>query len=133
MLHCVVEVFARANSERRCNEVGTLLQYPYFQDELNRLTQRDARSLYIRFAQNNLPSSPEEIKKLHSDIKFVRAPRLDPKGKRGINYVFVEFGSEAECKAAKIKLATTQFQGSELFVDFLAEFFIECFVEISLH
>ena len=97
------------------------MQYPYFQDELNRLTQRDARSLYIRFAQNNLPSSPEEIKKLHSDIKFVRAPRLDPKGKRGINYVFVEFGSEAECKAAKIKLATTQFQGSELFVDFVGE------------
>merc|ERR1712029_796678 len=40
-------------------------------------------------------------------------------GRRGINYAFVEFGTESECKAAKNKLSTTQFQGSELFVDFV--------------
>ena len=90
-----------------------------FQDELTRLVQRDLRSLYIRFSQNSLPSKPDEIKQLHSDIKFVRTPRLDPKGRRGINYAFVEFGTESECKAAKNKLSTTQFQGSELFVDFV--------------
>jgi len=88
-------------------------------DELTRLVQRDLRSLYIRFSQNSLPSKPDEIKQLHSDIKFVRTPRLDPKGRRGINYAFVEFGTESECKAAKNKLSTTQFQGSELFVDFV--------------
>merc|ERR1712058_92917 len=88
-------------------------------DELTRLTQRDLRSLYIRFSKNNLPNKPDEIKNLHPDIKFVRTPRLDPKGVRGIHYAFVEFGSESECKSAKNKLSTTQYKGSELFVDFV--------------
>merc|ERR1711915_375947 len=88
-------------------------------DELTRLTQRDLRSLYIRFSKNNLPNKPDEIKNLHPDIKFVRTPRLDPKGVRGIHYAFVEFGSESECKSAKNKLSTTQYEGSELFVDFV--------------
>ena len=93
----------------------------FFQDELNRLNQRDSRSLYIRFTQNSLPTDPDQIKKLHSDIKFVRTPRLDLKGRKGISYAFVEFGSESECKVAKNKLATTQFNGSELYVDFVGE------------
>lgn len=95
------------------------------QNELQRCTQRDLRSLYIRFGQDNRPSKPDEIKKLHSDIKFVRTPRFDAEAAgskfKGICYAFVEFGSEAECKNAKNKLATTQFQGSELFVDFVGE------------
>lgn len=93
-------------------------------DELERVIQRDARSLYIRFAKDNLPREPEEIKKLHPDIKFVRTPRLNIKLKdenQKIHYAFVEFGNEAECKAAKNKLATTQYEGSELFVDFVGE------------
>jgi len=95
------------------------------QNELQRCTQRDLRSLYIRFGQDNRPSKPDEVKKLHPDIKFVRTPRFDAEAAgskfKGICYAFVEFGSEAECKNAKNKLATTQFQGSELFVDFVGE------------
>ena len=95
------------------------------QNEQQRCTQRDLRSLYIRFGQDNRPSKPDEVKKLHPDIKFVRTPRFDAEAAgskfKGICYAFVEFGSEAECKNAKTKLATTQFQGSELFVDFVGE------------
>ena len=36
-------------------------------------------------------------------------------------YAFVEFGSSDECKAARGKLATTQFKGKELIVDFVGE------------
>ena len=95
------------------------------QNEQLRCTQRDQRSLYIRFGQDNRPSKPDEVKKLHPDIKFVRTPRFDAEAAgskfKGICYAFVEFGSEADCKNAKNKLATTQFQGSELFVDFVGE------------
>ena len=89
---------------------------------MSRLTQRDSRSLYVRFSSNNLPKSSEEIKELHENIKFVRTPRVKQRPgdtKVGISYAFVEFGSEADCKAAKTKLGTTQFQGSELYVDFV--------------
>jgi len=91
-------------------------------DEVMRLSQRDSRSLYIRFTSTNLPTSSEEIKKLHPEIKFVRTPRVKQNGdKIGFGYAFVEFGSEADCKAAKTKLGTTQFKGSELYVDFVGE------------
>ena len=36
-------------------------------------------------------------------------------------YAFVEFGSTEECKAARGRLATTQFKGKELIVDFVGE------------
>ena len=52
----------------------------------------------------------------------MRTPRVKQRSgdtKEGISYAFVEFGSEADCKAAKTKLGTTQFQGSELYVDFV--------------
>ena len=91
---------------------------------MTRLSLRDSRSLYIRFTSSNLPESSEEIKKLHPDIKFVRTPRVTQKTdktKPGISYAFAEFGSEADCKAAKLKLGTTQFKGSELYVDFVGE------------
>merc|ERR1719471_2731041 len=92
-------------------------------DEMQRNTQRDARTLYIRFSKDNAPSSPDVVKKLHSDIKFVRTPRLNVKkgSKTSINYAFVEFANESECEAAKKRLATTQFQGTEIFVDFVGE------------
>ena len=59
---------------------------------------------------------------LHSDIRFVRTPRTASKKKdSGIafHYAFVEFSTEAECEKAKNKLATSRFQGNELFVDFV--------------
>ena len=36
-------------------------------------------------------------------------------------YAFVEFENSDECKAARGKLATTQFKGKELIVDFVGE------------
>jgi RNA recognition motif-containing protein len=97
-----------------------------FQDEKSRKTEQDSRTLYIRFPDKQ-PQTSEEIKELHSDIKFVRTPRLTSKQqqKAGIAnticYAFIEFGDIEECKAAKDILATTQFKGSEVYVDFVGE------------
>ena len=79
----------------------------------------------------------DEIKALHSDIKFVRTPRKAVKSTNDIRfritfflsrilkvcrrYAFVEFGSAEECKAARGRLATTQYKGKELIVDFVGE------------
>ena len=80
----------------------------------------------------------DEIKALHSDIKFVRTPRKAVRSTNEIRYriitfflsrilkvcpryAFVEFGSAEECKAAKGRLATTQYKGKELIVDFVGE------------
>jgi len=90
-------------------------------DEVERKTEQDARTLYIRFGEKQQPKNAEEIKELHSDIKFVRTPRTSSKAKAGIGYAFIEFGDLEECKAAKNKLATTQFKGDELFLDFVGE------------
>jgi len=90
-------------------------------DELARKTALDARTLYIRFSDPAHPKTADEVKELHSDIKFVRTPRVSGKGKDGIGYAFVEFGNPEECKAAKNKLSTTQFKGKELYVDFVGE------------
>eukprot|EP00092_Neocalanus_flemingeri_P093204 GFUD01118439.1.p1 GENE.GFUD01118439.1~~GFUD01118439.1.p1 ORF type:complete len:409 (-),score=191.62 GFUD01118439.1:93-1319(-) len=89
-------------------------------DEVARKTEQDARTLYIRFAQK-LPTDADQIKELHSDIKFVRTPRSGTKKDVGINYAFLEFGDAEECTAAKNKLSTTQFKGNELYVDFVGE------------
>jgi len=81
---------------------------------------QDARTLYIRFS-DKFPPSVENIQELHSDIKFVRAPRLATKkgGKDGIRFAFVEFIDEETCKSAKEKLATTEYKGKQVFVDFV--------------
>lgn len=95
-------------------------------DEKSRKTEQDSRTLYIRFPDKQ-PQTSEEIKELHSDIKFVRTPRLTSKQqqKAGIAnticYAFIEFGDIEECKAAKDILNTTQFKGSEVYVDFVGE------------
>merc|ERR1719480_178523 len=90
-------------------------------DEVTRKTEQGARTLYIRFGEKQQPKTAEEIKELHSDIKFVRTPRTSSKQKGGIGYAFLEFGDLEECKAAKNKLATTQFKGNEVYVDFVGE------------
>jgi len=88
-------------------------------DEVARKTEQDARTLYIRFPGTQ-PKTADEIKELHSDIKFVRTPRVgNGKAKGSINYAFLEFGNTEECKAAKNKLATTQFKENEVYVDFV--------------
>jgi len=89
-------------------------------DELARKTEQDARTLYIRFS-DKLPTSAEQVQELHSDIKFVRTPRKGNKKDGSINYAFLEFGDAEECKNAKNKLATTQFKGKEIYVDFVGE------------
>merc|ERR1712106_471376 len=89
-------------------------------DELARKTEQDARTLYIRFS-DKLPTSADQVQELHSDIKFVRTPRKGNKKDGSINYAFLEFGDAEECKNAKNKLATTQFKGKEIYVDFVGE------------
>jgi len=88
--------------------------------EVERKTARNARTLYVRFSEA-YPKNVDEIKELHSDIKFVRTPRMAGKDKAGISYAFIEFGDPEECKSAKNKLATTQFKGKELYADFVGE------------
>lgn len=92
------------------------------ENEQERKKAQDARTLYIRFSEI-FPSSVEQIQELHSDIKFVRTPRLsNKKGDMvGISYAFLEFGDEESCKSAKNKLATTHYKGKELYVDFVGE------------
>jgi len=91
-------------------------------DEVNRKKEQDSRTLYIRFGdKDSLPTSADEIKALHSDIKFVRTPRKAVKSTNDIRYAFLEFGSAEECKAARGRLATTQYKGKELIVDFVGE------------
>merc|ERR1711915_349778 len=77
-------------------------------------------TLYLRFSKE-LPKSIDEIKELHSDIKFVRTPRTAAKKGDSYSYAFVEFANQEECKEAKNKLSTTQFKGTELYVDFVGE------------
>jgi len=89
-------------------------------DVTERKKQQDARTLYLRFS-DNLPNSADEIKEIHSDIKFVRMPRKANKKGEGVSYAFVEFGDPEECKTAKNKISTSQFKGKEIFVDFVGE------------
>jgi len=91
-------------------------------DEVQRKKEQDSRTLYIRFGdKESLPTSADEIKALHSDIKFVRTPRKAVKSTNDIRYAFLEFESAEECKAARGRLATTQYKGKELIVDFVGE------------
>merc|ERR1712059_95731 len=74
----------------------------------------------IRFS-DKLPETTEQIKELHIDIKFIRTPRTSTKGGKGIGYAFLEFEDQEACKEAKNRLATTQYKGKEVYVDFGGE------------
>merc|ERR1712106_1155981 len=98
-------------------------------DEVARKTEQDARTLYIRFSGTQ-PKTADEIKELHSDIKFVRTPRVgNGKAKGSINYAFLEFGNEvyvdfvgSNSKAKKKTAKTTaQLNPTRLFVCGLAD------------
>jgi len=93
--------------------------------EANKVARADIASgkvtVFSLPAAQPVYASVEQIQELHSDIKFVRAPRLSTKkgGEDGITYAFLEFSDEETCKSAKNRLATTQYQGKELYVDFV--------------
>lgn len=89
-------------------------------DEVARKQEQDNRTLYIRFS-DKLPETTEQIKGLHTDIKFIRTPRTSTKGGKGIGYAFLEFEDQEACKEAKNRLATTQYKGKEVYVDFVGE------------
>ena len=77
-------------------------------DELARKTQRDLRSLYIRFKSgiSNAPKTDQDIFALDKSIKDVRIPRQGKaKEKKEVKYCFVEFENEKTCEAMKEKLA----------------------------
>merc|ERR1740131_310697 len=88
----------------------------------DRKDSQNTRSLYMKFNEH-FPANPNEIKELHSEIKYVRVPRMG--AKKGttpsIKYAFVEFENEEICIKAKNRLTTTQFKGKEIYVDFVGE------------
>ena len=86
-------------------------------NEIKRKTERDSRTLYVRFKSSG-PNDEAEIYKLDTNIKLVRCPRQGKKSKENkkeIKYCFVEFSDEAACEAAKDKLASNP----DHFVDFV--------------
>jgi len=90
-------------------------------NEQQRKNTEDEKTIYIKFKEI-LPSTVEEIKELHPDIKFVRNPQLKKKKPtEGIRYAFLEFETVEVCKNALTQLTTAQFKGQEVFVDFVGE------------
>ena len=83
------------------------------QDELKRKTERDLRSLYVRFKNSTTaPATERDIYKLDKLIKDVRIPR---QAKKTLNYCFMEFSDEKVCETMKNKLAANP----DLMVDFV--------------
>lgn len=76
-------------------------------------TQRDSRTLYIRFKdKENLPQSKEDVKLLHNGIKIVRLHR---RAKKRLLYAFAEFESEKICQDAKVLLKKNE----SIYVDYV--------------
>merc|ERR1712172_148155 len=88
-------------------------------DELNRRTDRDLRTLYLRFkSSDTAPKSSQDIFALEKGIKDVRIPRQGKAtGKHNIKYCFVEFSDESTCDSAKDKLAANP----DFVVDYVGE------------
>merc|ERR1712183_295028 len=77
--------------------------------------QRDLRMLYVRFEDNEkAPENEKEVKNLHPDIQIVRI-HSRRKEQRKIEYVLLEFGSEAKCEEAKIAIE----KDDGLYVDYV--------------
>ena len=87
--------------------------------EISRKNERDLRTLYIRFKNNETaPKSDKEILNLEPSIKDVRIPRQGKvKENKRIRYCFVEFSSEEICESMKDKMAANP----DFFVDFVGE------------
>jgi len=88
-------------------------------DELNRRTDRDLRTLYLRFkSSDTAPKSSQDIFALEKGIKDVRIPRqAKATGKHNIKYCFVEFSDESTCDSTKDKLAANP----DFVVDYVGE------------
>merc|ERR1712083_1016300 len=88
-------------------------------DELNRRTDRDIRTLYIRFkSSDTAPKTRQEIFALDKGIKDVRVPRQGKaKERHNIKYCFVEFSDESTCESTKDKLAANP----DFAVDFVGD------------
>merc|ERR1712172_393933 len=88
-------------------------------DELNRRTDRDLRTLYLRFkSSDTAPKSSQDIFALEKGIKDVRIPRQGKAtGKHNIKYCFVEFSDESTCDSVKDKLAANP----DFVVDYVGE------------
>merc|ERR1711988_1213471 len=88
-------------------------------DELNRRTDRDLRTLYIRFkSSDTAPKTSQEIFALDKGIRDVRVPRQGKgKEKHNIKYCFVEFNDESTCESTKDKLAANP----DFAVDFVGD------------
>jgi len=89
-------------------------------DEQQRKHAMDLRTLYVRFKKSHPEGESEVREKLgnHPEIKFVRIPRQNQKN-RNVRWAFVEFGSEAQCEAAKESLTKGAEAKDELYVDFV--------------
>jgi len=99
---------------------GHKLTLLYFQERAgtvvdeDKRSNRDLRTLFVKFTSKKLPTDAVEIQALHSDIRHVNTP------KTGNNsFAFIEFGNEDQCVAAKDDLSNTNFNGSKLIVDFV--------------
>merc|ERR1712080_491435 len=68
-------------------------------DEEKRKSERDLRSLYLRFkSSETAPKNGQDVYALDKSIKDVRIPRQAQKSKEAIvKYCFVEFSDEATC------------------------------------
>jgi len=88
-------------------------------DELNRKTDRDLRTLYIRFKSSETsPKTSQDIFALDKGIKDVRVPRQGKANeKHNIKYCFVEFNDESTCESTKDKLAANP----DFAVDFVGD------------
>ena len=85
------------------------------QDELKRKSERDLRTLYVRFKNaSTAPETEKDIYKLDKLIKDVRIPRQAKKPTK-IRYCFMEFTDEKICDTMKDKLAANP----DLMVDFV--------------
>jgi len=99
---------------------GHKLTLLYFQERAgtvvyeDKRTNRDLRTLFIKFTSKKLPTDAEEIKALHSDIRHVNAPKTG-----NISFAFIEFSNEDQCVSAKDDLSNTNFNGCKLIVDFV--------------
>lgn len=89
-------------------------------DEQQRRHAMDLRTLYVRFKKSHPEGESEVREKLgnHPEIKFVRIPRQNQKSRK-VRWAFVEFGSEAQCEAAKETLTKGAEARDELYVDFV--------------
>ena len=84
------------------------------------LLLRSKSKIYFQDS-DKLPKDLDEVRKVHKDIREVRAPRQAKKKNEStvsIRYAFIEFADEDEAEKAKAELAAKNFN---VFVDYVGE------------